>query len=29
MGSHGSTITSRDPEGNIIQFFARSSAPSS
>jgi predicted enzyme related to lactoylglutathione lyase len=23
MGSHGSTITSRDPDGNIIQFFAK------
>ncbi len=29
MGNHGSAITSRDPDGNIIQFFARSSAPSS
>jgi predicted enzyme related to lactoylglutathione lyase len=23
MGSHGSTLTSRDPDGNIIQFFAK------
>ncbi|MGH6990024.1 MAG: VOC family protein [Stellaceae bacterium] len=23
MGSHGSTITSQDPDGNVIQFFAR------
>jgi catechol 2,3-dioxygenase-like lactoylglutathione lyase family enzyme len=27
MGSHGSTITSRDPDGNIIQFFARAPKP--
>lgn len=29
MGSHGGTVTSRDPDGNIIQFFARSGAPPS
>ena len=29
MGSHGSTITTRDPDGNILQFFARSVAPPS
>jgi predicted enzyme related to lactoylglutathione lyase len=23
MGSHGSTLTSKDPDGNIIQFFAK------
>lgn len=26
MGSHGSTLTSRDPDGNVIQFFARATA---
>jgi catechol 2,3-dioxygenase-like lactoylglutathione lyase family enzyme len=23
MGDHGCTLTSRDPDGNVIQFFAR------
>jgi predicted enzyme related to lactoylglutathione lyase len=23
MGSHGSTLTTRDPDGNAVQFFAR------
>ena len=23
MGAHGSVLTSRDPDGNIIQFFAK------
>lgn len=26
MGSHGSTLTSRDPDGNVIQFFAKAPA---
>lgn len=26
MGNHGSTLTSRDPDGNIVQFFARKTA---
>jgi predicted enzyme related to lactoylglutathione lyase len=23
MGSHGSVLTARDPDGNVIQFFAK------
>jgi predicted enzyme related to lactoylglutathione lyase len=23
MGSHGSTLTTKDPDGNVVQFFAR------
>ncbi len=26
MGSHGNTLTTRDPDGNIVQFFAKASA---
>jgi predicted enzyme related to lactoylglutathione lyase len=26
MGGHGSTLTARDPDGNIIQFFAKAAA---
>lgn len=29
MGGHGRTLTSQDPDGNVIQFFARAAkAPS-